>query len=105
MKRLTALLLIILALFPLFATTVSLGVEAGADYNMVISGKGYRNYTCSDKIGIAATLPVLVEFTPSLGLETGISYYMKNYGYSRTVTDGETSVKTTTASSEIIAVL
>ena len=94
MKRLTALLLIILALFPLFATTVSLGVEAGADYNMVISGKGYRNYTYSNKIGIMATVPVLVEFTPSLGLETGISYYMKNYGYSRTVTDGETSVKT-----------
>ena len=94
MKRLTALLLIMLAVFSLPATTISIGFEAGADYNMIITGNGYRNYTYSNKIGIAATLPVLVEFTPSLGLETGISYYMKNYGYSRTVTDGEASVKT-----------
>ena len=93
MKKTVALLFIMTsALLLLSAATVSLGLEAGADYNMIKSGNGYRNYTYSDKIGAAASIPVLIEFTPSLALETGVSYYLKNFGYSRSVSEDTSSV-------------
>ncbi len=94
MKKTIAVLLLLLAMFSLSAVSVSVGVEAGADYNGIISGEGYRNYSYSNRIGFTASVPVLVTLTPSLALETGLTYYMKNYGYSRTVEDDSAAVKT-----------
>lgn len=94
MKRTVAVIFFILAVFSAYAVGVSSGFEAGADYNMIIAGRGYRNYAYSGKFGIAATVPVLIEFTPSLSIETGLSYYMKDYGYSRTAVDDQKEVMT-----------
>lgn len=94
MKRLTPALFLILAVVSVYGSTVSIGLESGMDYNMIIAGKGYKDYIYSGKFGVLASIPVLIELTPSLALETGLSYYMKNYGYSRTVRDDSVSIKT-----------
>lgn len=80
--------------FSLSAAALSVGLEAGADWNGIIAGEGYRNYAYSNKNGFTVSIPVLLELMPSLELETGLSYAMKNYGYSRTVEDDPASVRT-----------
>ena len=96
MKRLVTLLtLVLVALSLSAAVTYSVGVEGGADYNTIIAGKGYRDYTYSGKISYTVSVPVVVEFTPSLGLQTGVTFAEKDYHYGRTLsytdTSGETS--------------
>ena len=87
MKKLIVLASLLLLMLSLSAASVSVGFEAGADCNMIISGKGYRNYEYTWKAGFTSSIPVIVEFTPSLSLETGFSYSFRNYGYSRTSDD------------------
>lgn len=94
MKKLTLALFLILTVVSVYGSSVSIGLESGMDYNMIAAGKGYKDYIYSGKFGFTASIPVLIEFTPSLALETGLSYYMKNYGYSRTATDDSVSIKT-----------
>ncbi len=72
-----------LVVLTLGAATYSVGFEAGPDYNMVIAGKGYRNYSYRGKVNLTASVPVLIEFTPSLGLQTGLTYAEKDYDYKR----------------------
>lgn len=84
MKKLVTLLTLVLVVFGLSAATVSVGVEGGADYNTIIAGKGYRDYKYSGKFSYTVSVPVVVEFTPSLGLETGLSFTEKDYHYKRT---------------------
>lgn len=94
MKKTIAALFFILMVFSLSAAALSVGLEAGADWNGIIAGEGYRNYTYSNKPGFTVSVPVLVGLMPSLELETGLSYTMKNYGYSRTVEDDPAAVRT-----------
>lgn len=94
MRKTIAALFFFLMIFSLPASALSVGLEAGADYNGIIAGAGYRSYTYSSKPGFTLSIPVLVELGPSLELETGLSYFMKNYGYSRTVEDDSTTIKT-----------
>lgn len=90
MKKLISLTSLFLLMLSLSATEVSVGFEAGAGWNMMIAGKGYRNYEYSGKVGFTSSLPVIVEFTPSLSIETGFSYSFRNYGYSRISDDVKT---------------
>lgn len=84
MKKLITLMAVLLVVLSLGAEVkYSVGFEAGPDYNMVIAGKGYRNYEYKGGLNLTASVPVLIEFTPSLGLQTGISYSEKQYDYKR----------------------
>lgn len=94
MKKTITALFFLLMVFSLSAAALSVGLEAGADWNGIIAGEGYRNYRYSNKTGFTVSIPVLLELMPSLELETGLSYTMKNYGYSRTVEDDSASVRT-----------
>ncbi len=94
MKKLLTSIILILACFSISATTFYIGLEAGGNYNVVIAGEGYKGYTYSNKFGASASIPLLVEFTPSLAIETGLSYSMKDFGYSRTVNNDSLSIRT-----------
>ncbi len=91
MKRLIAMTFIIFLVFSLSAASFSVGLEAGANWNMIIAGKGYKNYTYTGKASYSISAPVLIELTPSLAVETGISFNGKNYGYQRSVDNGDES--------------
>lgn len=94
MKKFISLLSLILLALSLSAATCYVGFEAGADYNMVIAGKGYRDYSYTGKFNFTSSLPVLIGLTPSIGIETGLSYYARDYGYRRTVKDGSDTYDT-----------
>ena len=85
MKKLVTLLTLVLVVFGLSAATVYVGGEVGLNTNSIIAGKGYSGYTFTPSLGCSLTVPVVVEFTPSLGLQTGVTYVKKSYDYDKTL--------------------
>lgn len=86
MKKTMTLLLLTLALCSLSAATVYVGGEVGLNSNSIIAGSGYSGYEYSGGRGVDISLPVVVEFTPNIALQTGASFQMKGYGYMKNVT-------------------
>lgn len=86
MKKTMTLLLLTLALCSLSAATVYVGGEVGINSNSVIAGSGYSGYEYSHGKGLDISVPVVVEFTPNIALQTGASFQMKGYGYMKNVT-------------------
>ncbi len=86
MKKTIILLLLVTALCSLGAATVYVGAEAGLNGNAIIAGKGYSGYDYTKMFGGSLSVPVVVEFTPNLALQTGASFVMKDYIYSKTIT-------------------
>ncbi len=86
MKKLITLLTLVLVVFGLGAATVYVGGEAGLTFNSIIAGRGYNGYEYSKGTGFAVSVPVVVEFSHGLGLQTGASVAFKSYDYSKTIT-------------------
>lgn len=86
MKKTMTLLLLTLALCSLSAAAVYVGGEVGINSNSIIAGSGYSGYEYSGGRGVDISLPVVVEFTPNIALQTGASFQMKGYGYMKNVT-------------------
>ncbi len=86
MKKTMTLLLLTLALCSLSAATVYVGGEVGLSSNSIIAGSGYSGYEYSIGKGADISVPVVVEFTPNIALQTGASFQMKGYGYMKNVT-------------------
>ncbi len=81
MKKTMTLLLLTLTLCSLSAATVYVGGEVGINSNSVIAGSGYSGYEYSRGRGFDISVPVVVEFTPNIAIQTGASFQMKGYGY------------------------
>lgn len=86
MKKTMTLLLLALALTSLSAATVYVGGEVGINSNYIIAGSGYSGYEYLSAGGLDIRVPVVVEFTPNIALETGASFQTKPYGYTKSVT-------------------
>ncbi len=86
MKKTMTLLLLTLALCSLGAATVYVGGELGINSNSVIAGSGYSGYEYSPSAGAGIAVPVTVEFTPHIALQTGLTFQWKAYGYTKNVT-------------------
>ena len=83
MKKTMTILLLTLAVFSLGAATVYVGGEAGGNTNAIIAGEGYSGYTYTPASGSSISVPVVVEFSYGMGLETGLSYVKKSYDYDK----------------------
>ena len=86
MKKTLTVILLALTLSCLGAATVYIGGEGGLTLNSIIAGKGYGGYEYNTKASSSFSIPVVVEFTPSFGLQTGVSFVTKSYDYTKTVT-------------------
>ncbi len=91
MKKTMILLLLTLAICSLSAATVYVGGELGINSNSIIAGRGYSGYEYSAAVGADFSVPVVVEFTPNIALQTGLSLQEKAYEYTKNVkVKGET---------------
>ncbi len=95
MKKTASLILILFLVYSLGAAVVSVGCEMGPNYNMIIAGKGYRDYRYEGKFNLTARAPVVIEFTPSIGLQTGVVYIEREYGYRRSAVNKSLSAIST----------
>lgn len=85
MKKTIILLSLLLTALTLSAATFYTGAEGGLTFNSIAASKGYRSYDYGMAMGFKASVPVVVTFSDNLGLETGISFYSRNYSYSQNV--------------------
>ena len=83
MKKIFALVLLVLTVFSLGAVTYHVGFSAGGDLNFVIAGKGYRDYTYGGKVGFTGGIDFLLDFTKSFSLESTVTYMNRGYSYKR----------------------
>lgn len=80
-----SLILLFLSPFAIFALDGGewyVGVGGDYVYNMMMTNTGYRENTYYDNDhGFAVSVPVIYQFNDWLGLESGLRYTQKNYGW------------------------
>ncbi len=96
-KRLLAIFVLSLTTFAISAASLFIGAEAGGDLNLIRAGNGYRDYKYIPYVGASLSLPVSVELTDYLTLDTSARFIWKNYQYQREATQTNSDGTTTTA--------
>ncbi len=86
MKKTIALLMLLVVVASLGATTYYAGLDGSVVLSNIAAGKGYRDYKYKESSGYKVSIPVVMMFTKNFGLDTGVLLYEKNYNYSQTVT-------------------
>lgn len=91
MKKIVMLLVALLFVTSLSASTYYVGFDSGLVVTNIIAGSGYRNYEYKESSGYKVSVPIVMMFTDNFGLDTGVSLNWKNYNKSQTVkASGET---------------